>query len=608
MSTFRRKYTTQRIKVQMKLLMNWRKGIKEMANVLTSVWKIDPSMSIGILGIRLISSIMPLIAIYQTKQIIDAFTVHPSTFQQIIVMMGILAASLLFATASQLVGDHITTRFQLKVADHFSFQVIEKAGRVSYPYYEDPHFHKTLHLAQQQALYRTAQLIPALNGTISSLISVFLLCAFFITLHSYFFLILMFFAIPAAIHKWMLAKKATDLEFKLVNKEREAGYIFQLLTGFQYAKELRVYGFGHNFLQTFKAIRSWIVDEKNKLQSISLKKNILAEALEILVFSTALTYLARSAYQKEITIGFFIIYLQGIQRLQTVSTTFFQSFLQVFQLRIFFRDLFAFLKIKDPEIEASTLTSFPQNLHSLEIKNLSFHYPGKADNTLQDINIKAKKGEVIAIVGENGSGKSTLVKLITGMYEANQGEIYFNDISSRNIPNQTLFENSAIFFQDFEKYFLKVNENIHFELLSTKVNHTSISDAAKKSGAHEFIDKLANGYDTRLGHIFQSREQLSGGEWQKLALSRIFYRQSQLVVLDEPSSALDAISEQTLYDNLKEHCKDKITILVSHRLYNLKMTDHIYVMENGMIKEHGKFDELINNGGVFEALYSRQKI
>jgi len=453
LSTFRCKYTNQRIKVQMKLLKNWRKGIYEMANVLDAIWKINPVMTIGILGIRLISSSMPLVAIYQTKQIIDAFTGNQADFQHVLLFMGILAFSLLIAATSQLVGDHITTRFQQQVADHFSFQVIEKAVKVDYQYYEDPHFHKTLHLAQQQALYRTTQLIPALNGAITSMVSIVLLCAFFVSLNSYFFLILMFFAIPAAIHKWLLAKKATDLEFKLIDKEREAGYLFQLLTGFQFAKELRAYGFGNNFLQKFKSVRFGILDKKNKLQSSSLRKNILAEGLEILIFGIALFYLAQSAYHKEITIGFFIIYLQGIQRLQTISTTFFQSFLQVFQLRIFFRDLFTFLNIKEEEKKSTIEVSFPPKLHSLEIKNLSFQYPRKTTFALHEVNLIAKKGEVIAIVGENGSGKSTLVKLITGMYEPTQGGIYFNEISSNNITKKSLFKNSAIFFRTLKNTF-----------------------------------------------------------------------------------------------------------------------------------------------------------
>jgi ATP-binding cassette subfamily B protein len=311
---------------------------------------------------------------------------------------------------------------------------------------------------------------------------------------------------------------------------------------------------------------------------------------------------------KLMTLGVFVIYLQGFQRMQSSSKSFFQSILQLFQLRIFFQHLFDFFALPETSDKEDQKEKFPESIQSLQLQNISFTYPNAKAPILVDISMKAGTGQIIAIVGENGSGKSTLVKLLAKLYRPNAGQFDINGISLDNIKSTSFYEHSAFFFQDYEKYFIEAGQNIHFNVEKINEDESATKAAAEQSGADEFIQKLSEGYQTKLGSVFQGSEQLSGGQWQKLALARIFYKNAKLIVLDEPSSALDAFSELRLYEEIKKDIQDKIVILISHRLYNLKLADYIYVMQEGKIIEDGTFNTLINQGGLFQQMYEKQRI
>ncbi|MFM2233054.1 MAG: hypothetical protein RJB31_1755, partial [Bacteroidota bacterium] len=414
-------------------------------------------------------------------------------------------------------------------------------------------------------------------------------------------------AIPISLNKWLQGKRATDLEFSLSPKERESGYLFQLMTGIQWAKELRTYHFGQSFQQKFKSLRNDINQRKNTNQKTSLRHNLFAEFLEVTALGLAIGYLALKTIAQTIGLGTFVLYLQGIQRMQSSAKAFFQSLLQVFQLRHFVKDLYGFFDLSEEDSQAA-IQDFPQQLDRLKIESLSFGYPNQHHVLLNNINIEASRGQIIAIVGENGSGKSTLVKLLAGFYAPSRGNIRLNGTLLQEIRKTEFYRNSSFFFQDYEKYFLTAGQNIHFDYQPIGEIEEQMHLASEHSGSASFIEKLSKGYDTKLGSIFEGSEQLSGGQWQKLALARLFYKHAQLVVLDEPSSSLDAFAELNLYSTIKTALKDKIVILISHRLYNLKMADKIYVMQNGAIVQEGRFDQLIVEEGMFKSMYEKQRI
>lgn len=572
------------------------------------IHKIDKRLAYLNLLSKSVLAITPLILLYLTKRLIDLISTGNLSANELITLICFFAGTQIFTSIISQFSEYTSTLFQQKVSDRFSARIIQKASRVDYTYFEQPEFHNTLHLAQQQALYRVGQLMPAINSLIASGLSLVFLIVFFISIKAYFLLAFIVLAIPISINKWIQGKRLSNLEFTLAPKEREANYFFQILTGIQWAKENRSFQFGEAFGNRMRGLREHIASLKKNIQRAAMGKNILFDILEIGLMTAAIGYLSWQTMAKLMTLGVFVIYLQGFQRMQSSSKSFFQSILQLFQLRIFFQHLFDFFALPETSDKEDSKENFPEAIHSLQLKNITFTYPNATIPILHDISMNARAGQIIAIVGENGSGKSTLVKLLAKLYRPDVGRFEINGIPFHNIKSSAFYEHSAFFFQDYEKYFIEAGQNIHFNVEGITEDESATKAAAEQSGADEFIQNLSSGYQTKLGSVFLGSEQLSGGQWQKLALARIFYKEAKLIVLDEPSSALDAFSELRLYEEIKNNNQDKIVILISHRLYNLKLADHIYVMQEGKIIEDGTFNTLINQGGLFQQMYEKQRI
>lgn len=581
--------------------------LNQLSTMMREVYAINKGSGAKILLARMLGSILPLVQLYLVKELIDLISQPVPTTAEIMILVSIFAGIQLALGTLNQYTNHIEQLFSQEVADSFALKIISKASKVEYAHFENASFHNNLYLAQQQARFRITQLLPAINATISNAMSLVFLVVFFVSIKAYFFIAIFVLAIPITLNRWWQGKRSTDLEFTLAPKERESGYLFQLMTGIQWAKELRTFRFGRAFQERFQALRKEINLEKSLIQKKSLQQNMLAEFFEVIALGLSIGYLAIKTVAKSIGLGTFVLYLQGIQRMQTSSKAFFQSMLQVFQLRSFVKDLYGFFELSEGKKDSDGLR-FPGRLDSLCIQDLNFGYPNQQHDIISGINIDASRGQIIAIVGENGSGKSTLVKLLAGFYRPDHGCIQLNGIDFQDIEQDDFYKQTCFFFQDYEKYFLTAGQNIHFEYNTTDLVEKKAAAAGQTSGASTFIEKLAMGYQTKMGSIFEGSEQLSGGQWQKLALARIFYKDAQLVVLDEPSSALDAFAELNLYEKIKTELQDKIVILISHRLYNLKMADYIHVMKDGKIVQSGKFEQLIEEEGLFRSMYEKQRI
>ena len=580
-------------------------SIQQFGAIAKKIWLANPRLASIILFSRILQSILPLGIIYTIKKLVDIITAGNILTDALIpLILQFAIIQLAIALISQ-TSAYWENTFQHIVSDSFANLIIKKSIHIEYTHFEDPSFQNTLYLAQQQAKSRINQLLPAVYGAVSNLLSLVFLILLFLSLKAYFFMAIFLLAVPMTINKWYQGKKTTDLEFTLASKERESSYLFRILTGLPWAKELRTFQFGNMFQQEFSEIRASITKAKKAIHIDAAKNNLAAELLEVLAISAVMLYLAYQSINSAISIGLFILYLQGIQRLQISSKTFLQSILQIFQLRLFMRDLIGYFNL--PEISHNKSFAEGLGFEKLEIQNLSFAYPNSHIPILEHININARKGEIIAIVGENGSGKSTLVKLIAGLYKPRLGTIKIDGNNIQDISRDEYYQKTAFLFQDYEKYYMEAEKNIHFQVAPNEHESRQAESAAEKSEAHEFLKQLSAGYKTKLGNMYEESEELSGGEWQKVVLSRIFYKKAALVILDEPSSSLDGFAEINLYDKIKTEFKDSIVILISHRLYNLRISDRIYVMENGGIAQEGSFQALIQEPGLFKDLFDTQK-
>lgn len=326
----------------------------------------------------------------------------------------------------------------------------------------------------------------------------------------------------------------------------------------------------------------------------------------MIVFLFILYRLSQGATQGTFTWGLLVVYIQGIQKLQGNLKGFLNSAVSLIQQRIFLTDLFRFLDIPIPQTQENQ-SSLPYSELGVSVNQVSFQYPGTSHLALDQVSMVFPKGKVIGIVGANGSGKSTLVKLIAGMYQPLQGEILASGISlaiwsPKKWRDQTLF-----LFQDFQKYFFSIEEIVALGPDKENPDLEKIQVALRKAEAWEFVSQLDSGVKSKLGRVFLDGKGLSGGQWQKLAISRAFYRNPELLVLDEPTSGIDAMAETHIFNQIRANAKDRATILITHRLYNLREADYIYVLDHGRVVQEGKFEELSAQQGIFNQLYSSQK-
>ncbi|MEY4868327.1 MAG: hypothetical protein RIT36_1226, partial [Bacteroidota bacterium] len=350
--------------------------IKQLATMMREVYAINKQSGLKILVARIVGSILPLVQLYLVKELIDLIGQPAPTTNEIILLVSLFAAIQLALGTLNQYTNHIEQLFSQEVADKFALRIITKASKVEYSHFENPDFHNNLHLAQQQARFRITQLLPAINATVSNAMSLVFLVVFFVSIKAYFFIAVFVLAIPITLNKWLQGKRSTDLEFTLAPKERASGYLFQLMTGIQWAKELRTFQFGKAFQDRFQLLRQEINHEKSLIQKKSLQQNMLAEFFEVTALGLAIGYLAIKTVSKSIGLGTFVLYLQGIQRMQTSSKAFFQSLLQVFQLRSFVKDLYGFFELSEGQ-KVSANHHFPEQLEQLRIESLSFRYPNQ---------------------------------------------------------------------------------------------------------------------------------------------------------------------------------------------------------------------------------------
>jgi ATP-binding cassette subfamily B protein len=579
---------------------------KDLRRAMLLLWEAGRSMAAISFILQLVQAALPVVSLYFIKKLIELLTAGNQPLEEILrTIIYFSVIQLMIALFSQWSG-FINSIHQQRLSDHLSRKVLEKAVEVDYEYYENPVYHDTLHLAQVQSIYKMPQLLSGVNSIVLNLFTLAGVVIFFFTISSSFALLFALFSIPLAVIKWYYGFELYRLERRFAPMEREANYLHRTLTDVAYAKESRVFGFGKAFIRKFRTIRRTIHEQKSAVHRRLTIYSMTAEAVEVIAMSLILGFLAKETWEKLLTIGAFVVYIQGLQRLQGASRNFMQALVQVFQLRQFLRDLFAFFDIAGSRLTLGT-DSFPSAGSGLEINNLSFTYPNGSRQVLDGINLHCKPGKIIAIVGENGSGKSTLVKLLANLYPVQSGAIRIGGRKTTDIEQSEFRKNTLFLFQDFEKYFFTVEENIALGEPELKPPER-LEQSATLSGAWSFISGLPKGFQTRMGTVFNGSAQLSGGQWQKLVLSRIFYKDARLVILDEPTSALDAHAEAELFRNVKVKLADKMMVLVSHRLYNLKIADYIYMMKNGRIVQEGAFEELVAQEGEFREMYRAQKL
>jgi len=580
---------------------------------LSLLWKAAPgwtSLSAVLLGLQ---AGLPLLQLYLMKLTVDGVTAAIGATDKevaigqvllLICLMGATALAAVFlASIARVVGQ---AQAQV-VTDHVQDVIHAKSVALDLEYYENSRFYDTLHRAQHEAPHRSTSIVNGLVQVVQNCVILIGIAGLLISCHWGIAAALFVSLIPGLLLRLKFADKIYKWQYHRSTVDRTATYLNWLLTGQFYAKEIRVFNLGSLFIQRFRNLRRQLRQEKIGIAFRYALSELIAETGAVIAIFGSLAFIAYRTVQGAMTLGDMVMYYQAFQRGQTYLRDMLGGLAGLYEDNLFLSNFYDFLDLKPKVIEPRRSVPVPKPIkRGVVFDNVSFQYPTGDTMVLKNINLTIRPGQVMALVGENGSGKTTLVKLLCRLYDPTTGSITMDGIDLRHFETTALRREFGIIFQDYAQYQMTAGENIWMGNILLQPDDKKIIEAAKHSGAHDILERLPQGYETMLGKWFGNGAELSIGQLQKVALARALLRDAQIIVLDEPTSSMDAKAEYAVFQNFRELASDRTAVLISHRFSTIRMADCIYMLKDGRIIEEGTHEELIHYGGSYAHLFQIQ--
>ena len=578
------------------------------------VWKADKKSAIFMSLLTSVSGLLPVAQAWIAKLIIDSVVhslagkVDPKT--ALFALLPYLYAEFALILVGSLVSQLRTLLDEIldhKIGFLINSEIIQKALKLELHYFENSEFYDKMQNARKQSEYRAMAIVNAVFQVTESSITLTSFLALLIAFSPWVALLLFGAALPA----FVIQNRYSTLNFRLQTwkapETRRMMYYEHLLTVDSSAKEIQTFGLGKSLIQKHADLFWKVFREDEKLAWKRSFASLGWGSLSTLAYYACYAWVIFRTLSASISIGSMTLYLVIFRQSQGTFTGIFNGIAKLYENSLFMENLFEFLDIperKDPDPETEFAPLDPSL--GIELKNVSFRYPGQTKDAIHDLSLKILPGEKIALVGENGSGKTTLIKLLTRLYEPNSGQILYQGRDLKSWPMAVLRQKIGVIFQDFVKYQLTVKENVGFGSIDEVDDLEKIQTAADKGGMNDVLNELPEKWDTKLGGWFEKGRELSGGQWQKIALSRAFMRDGEVIILDEPTSALDAEKEFEIFKRFKDLTEGKTAILISHRFSTVRMADRIVVLKFGQIEEMGSHAELVQKAGIYARLFEMQ--
>jgi ATP-binding cassette subfamily B protein len=578
------------------------------------VWHCAPGLTAVSYVLSAAQGLLPLFTLYLMKLIVDAVTAglalpdKGQAFRQIALYIGLWALVAVVGVFLRSLAERVGDAQAQVVTDHTADVLHAKSVEVDLEYYENPKYYDTLHRAQQEASFRPTRIVNGLAQLGQSGVSLIAMAGLLFSFHWAIAVILFVAALPGVFVRLRYAGRMFAWQCKQTQSERKAWYYHWMLTDGGYAKEIRLFNLGALFRERFRTLRQKLRQEKLDLSARRSAADLIAQAGATLIVFGTYAYIAYRTILGSITLGDLVMYFQAFQRGLTSLQELLGGLAGLYEDNLFLTNYHEFMDLKPRVAEPSNPRRMPHPMATgIVFDHVSFSYPSAADKkVLEDVHFKILPGEVVALVGENGSGKTTLIKLLCRLYDPTSGSISIDGVDLRHFRTTDLRREISVIFQDYARYNLSARENIWLGNTDALAVDETITGAAKRSGADQVVTRLPRGYDTVLGYWFEDGQELSVGEWQKLALARAFFRDAQVVVLDEPTSAMDAMAEYAVFNAFRRVVEGRTAILISHRFSTVKMADRIFVLEGGRIIESGNHEDLIRQGGTYARMFETQ--
>jgi ATP-binding cassette, subfamily B, bacterial len=592
---------------------SWRERLTALRNVppvLRIVWQSGPVVVTLGLIFRLITSLVPIAALWITKLIIDGI-VHAISSQQPVPtsLWWLVAAEFgiaIFGSILNRVIDFLDASLADKYTRYVSIAVMQHAAGLDLIAYEDPVFYDRLERARVQATDRLG-MIQSIGRLVQQVITAGSLSVTILLFSPWLLLLLIAGILPAFLGESHFAFLGYARNFRQTPIRRELDYLRVLGGSREAAKELKLFGLKDFLIERFTRLSDKIYHENLDLARRRLIAGSFLSMIGTAGYYSAYVYVIWRTVTGSLSIGMLTFLTGAIVQASANIQQIFSTLSSIADQALFLTDLLAFFEMRPTIRSKPNALPAPRPIsRGFEFRNVSFRYPGASRLVLNGLNVTLRAGERVALVGENGEGKTTLVKLMTRLYDPVEGQVLLDGVDLREYGLEDLYREIGVIFQDFMRYEMTARENIAVGRVEEIDNLPLLQIAADKSMADEVIGKLPREYEQMLGRRFENGVDLSGGEWQKVALARAYLRDAQVLILDEPTAALDARSEFEVFQRFAELTAGKTALFISHRFSTVRMAQRILVLEKGRIAEDGSHDQLFSLGGRYAEMFEMQ--
>ena len=573
-------------------------------------WAASPRLLLLYSVLGMFNAIMPPISVYLASLLVNKIAearVSALGFEDVIpIVIGLWLTFVI----QRSVGAYIGLGRQLyvrRVELEAERRLLEKASKVDLGHFDNSDWHDRLARAKRDVNWRPGDLTWSILGLSGNIVTIILMAGLLASLHY----LLVVLALAAAFLSLLLESRVTSKLYKYfyheTPEERERQYVGDLLVQPRNTKEVRAFVLADYLLGRHRRLSEELFKRRQKMLRMGSRMSVITGIVTGTILALAYVFVAVRGIEGTISPGAVVLVVGAFTSVSGTLGNISSTFVAVDQHTTFLDDYFSFLAIKTLLPVPSDPQPIPSpSIDAIDFNNVEFTYPGGTEPALSGLNLHIKKGELMALVGENGAGKSTLIKLLLRFYDVQQGSIKVGGVDVRDMDPHELRNRIGVLFQDYANYELTVRENVLMGRPNGVTDDTKVIKALKDSRSEWLVNKMTNGLDSKVGRLFEGGHDLSGGEWQRLALARIMYRNADIWILDEPTSSLDPEAEAAIFAELKENLKGRIGIVISHRFSTVRIADRIAVIDDGRVTELGSHAELIAAKNRYAELFELQ--
>jgi ATP-binding cassette subfamily B protein len=577
---------------------------------LALVYKASPGGTIALSALTLVAALVPLAIAYVGKAIVDAVVAHDgaTTARLVALELALVGTQSLVTRVNGFVRSQLGARLGIDV----NVTILEKALTMSLAHFEDAEYYDQLTRARREASSRPISVVAGIFSLVQNAITLAGYIALLVKFSALAVVALVVASVPATVAEVKFSGAAFRMKNWRSQDTRKLNYLEYVLANDAHAKEVKLLGIGPILLERFKALAEAFYAEDKKLSARRSTWGYLLSLIGTLAFYGCYALMAIAAAAGELALGTMVLYVAAFRQGQSAFQAILSAVSGMYEDNLYMSNLFAFLALPsdDPTLVAQAPRAglaAPEAFRGVVFEDVGFRYPGSEAWAVRHVDMKVPHGERIALVGHNGAGKTTLIKLLTRLYAPTEGRILLDGRDLAEWDRAELHARFGVVFQDFNQYQLSARENVGFGSAPHVGDDDRLARAIDRGGATPVVEKLTKGLDTQLGRWFKDGAELSGGQWQKVALARAFMREeADMLVLDEPTAALDAEAEHAVFERFHELAAGRTTVVISHRFPTVRMADRILVLEKGEIVEEGSHDALVAQKGLYAKLFDLQ--